>query len=494
MDPLEKKILKTIQQEGLLQKGEKVLIAVSAGPDSMTLLHVLTRLAPVLDITLAAAYVNHGLRPAEAEQEQNLVESEARRTGADFFSGSVNVKDMADRQKFSLEQAARTLRYGFLENTAREYGARKIALGHTADDQVEEILLRLIRGTARKGLSGMKTIRDGRIIRPFLRVPKSELLAYLEKHAIPYLLDSSNAEDVYLRNRIRNDLLPYVAERYNPDFSQTLTRTAIILQDEEELLEQLTEKAFGQTVTMIPETPEQLGSRNAPPGDSLPIALQISLALFRSQPRAIQRRLLEKCCWLMTCEPSSRQIDHLLQLAMSSTPEGCFHLADGLRVLKSKELLEYIYPQGKGPLRGNISTVEKNEFPKTIIPGPGSYEFPALNKRLVVEYVPGKFPASGDIFPTGEYLDADLFSFPLTLRGVRAGDRFHPLGAPGSKKVNDFLNVQKIGKDQRLLVPILSTDDTILALPGLRIDHRFRITDKTSRVIRVRWERLKAEG
>ncbi len=491
MHPLEKNILKTIQQEKLLQAGEKVLIGVSAGPDSMALLHVLVRLAPDLGITLAAAYVNHGLRPQEAENEKNLVETEARCAGIDFLSGSVDVKSLAARRKFSIEQAARLLRYDFLEHAAQKSGAQKIALGHTADDQAEEILLRLIRGTARKGLSGMKTIRDGLIIRPFLLTPKSQLLEYLEKHSIPFLLDSSNMEDVYLRNRIRNDLLPYVAERYNPDFRQTLLRTAAILQDEEELFEEITKAAYLQTVTIIPETLEQTKSTDVLPGDSHPQTLQINLELFLSQPRAIQRRLLEKCSWHMNCEPRSRQIDHLLQLARSSSSEGDFHLADGLRVFKSKELLKFIYPLGKGPLRGNIQAVAENDFPETTIPAPGCYEFPVLNRKLLVENIENSFPGSGEIFPTGEYLDAGLFSFPLFLRGPRTGDRFHPLGAPGSKKVNDFLGDQKISKDQRPLVPVLGVDETILALPGLRIDHRYRITDNTTQVIRVRWEKMK---
>jgi tRNA(Ile)-lysidine synthase len=164
MHPLEKKTLKTIQQENLLQAGEKVIIGVSGGPDSMALLHVLARLTSFVDITPAAAYVNHGLRQDEAEKEKSLVAGEANQLGLDFFSGSVDVKGLAARQKFSIEHAARLLRYDFLEKTAHESGAQKIALAHTADDQAEEILLRLIRGTARKGLSGMQTIRAGKFV------------------------------------------------------------------------------------------------------------------------------------------------------------------------------------------------------------------------------------------------------------------------------------------------------------------------------------------
>jgi tRNA(Ile)-lysidine synthase len=486
MHPLEKKTLKTIQQENLLQAGEKVIIGVSGGPDSMALLHVLARLTSFVDITPAAAYVNHGLRQDEAEKEKSLVAGEANQLGLDFFSGSVDVKGLAARQKFSIEHAARLLRYEFLEKTAHESGAQKIALAHTADDQAEEILLRLIRGTARKGLSGMQTIRAGKFVRPFLRFSKSHLLDYLDKYSIPFQLDSSNTQNLYLRNRIRNDLLPYIAKGYNPDIRQTLIRTAVILQDEEELLEKITENVFAEAVTTIQE-PLQVHKASSLLHAMWPQVLQLKLDLFNRQPRAIQRRLLEKCCWLMACAPRSRQIEHLLQLAIENSPGGSLHLSEGLRVAKSKEHLNFAYPLGRGPFRGDLSTDTGVELQEARIPGPGSYEFPALNKRLVVENVECSISESGHSFPPGEYLDSALFSFPLTLRMVEPGDRFHPLGAPGSKKVFDFLSNLKINRHARRLAPVLCAGDSILALPGLRIDHRFRITEKTTRAIRVNW-------
>jgi tRNA(Ile)-lysidine synthase len=488
MHPLEKKTLKTVEQEHLLQAGEKVVIGVSGGPDSMALLHVLARLAPVLDITPAAAYVNHGLRPQEAEKEKTLVAAEANRLGLDFFSGSFDVKGLAARQKLSIEHAARLLRYDFLEKTARESGAQKIALAHTADDQAEEILLRLIRGTARKGLSGMQTMRAGIFVRPFLRFPKSHLLDYLDKYSIPFRLDSSNTQNLYLRNRIRNDLLPYLTERYNPDIRQTLIRTATILQDEEELLEKITATVFAEAVITIQEASTREQKGNFLHHKAYPQVLQLKLDLFNMQPRAIQRRLLEKCCWLMACEPRSRQIEHLLQLTMAECPAGSLHLSAGLRAAKTKTLLNFAYPQGRGPFRGNLSAGTGVEIHETRIVAPGSYEFPALHKRLVVKDIEYSISESKDIFPKGEYLDSALFSFPLTLRMAKPGDRFHPLGAPGSKKVFDFLSDLKINRHERRLVPVLCVDDSILALPGLRIDHRFRITRKTSRAIRVNWE------
>jgi tRNA(Ile)-lysidine synthase len=488
MHPLEKETLKIVRQEQLLQHGEKILIGVSGGPDSMALLHVLNHLARDLDITLAAVYVNHGLRPDETQEERNLVENAANGLDVDFFTGNVNVKELAAKQKISIEHAARLLRYDFFEKTAEEWGATKIVVAHTADDQAEEILLRLLRGTARKGLSGMKTLRDGKIVRPFLRFPKSRLLEYLEKHSIQFLLDSSNTENLYLRNRIRDDLLPYLVSRYNPDIRQTLLRTATILQDEEEFLEKITETVLAATVFTVPETLKQVKINSSHPNELNNQELFVHLKRFNSEHRAIQRRILEKCCWMMDCEPQSRQIEHLLQLAIRNTPGGSLHLSDGLRVTKNNEQLCFTYPQGRGSLRGDLSSSNGIEFPETTIPEPGIFEFPQLGKKLPVEDLDETTTISGEIFPSGQHLDSLLFSFPLTLRGPKPGDRVHPLGASGSKKINDFLCDQKIHLHTRELVPVLCADDSILALPGLRINHRFRITDKTTHVIRVCWE------
>ncbi|MGW8286924.1 MAG: tRNA lysidine(34) synthetase TilS [Desulfobulbales bacterium] len=490
MHPLVKKTLEIIRQEKLLCPGEKIIVAVSGGPDSMALLHVLANLASVMHLTLTAAYLNHGLRPVEARKEKSLVEDESKRLGINFVTAKVDVKAFAANSKISIEHGARVLRYDFLEKTAQVSGAQKICLAHTADDQAEEILLRLIRGTARKGLSGMKTLRAGKFIRPFLQCPKSLLLDFLTRYSIPFLIDSSNLENIYLRNRIRNEMLPYLEAKFNPEIRQTLLRTAAILQDEEELLGKITEAAFNETVSVYPETfTKTHDDSSRGPGVSYPRELHIDLRRFQHHPRAIQRRILEKCCWLMSSQPRSRLIENLLQLAIPDSTGSILHLAHGLRVSRKKELMCFEYPKGQGPFRGNLTSENEIEFPEIVIPGPGIYDFPTLNKKLVVEYVKDFIPGAGGIFQTGEYLDADLFSFPLILKGPEEGDRFHPLGAPGTKKVSDFLSERKIEKSQRRIIPVLTTDDTILALPGLRIDHDFRVTERTTRVLRVRWEK-----
>ena len=141
----------------------------------------------------------------------------------------------------------------------------------------------------------------------------------------------------------------------------------------------------------------------------------------------------------MNCEPASRQIEQLLQLAAPDSAAESIHLAEGFRAIKKKDSLLFSYPRGRGPFRGSIENEQENALPETTIPDSGIYEFPTLQRRLVVEEITEALPGPGELFPTGEFLDAALFSFPLTLRAGKPGDRFYPLGGMGSRKVSDFL-------------------------------------------------------
>jgi tRNA(Ile)-lysidine synthase len=309
-------------------------------------------------------------------------------------------------------------------------------------------------------------------------------MAYLDKYSIPYLEDSSNLEDIYLRNRIRKDLLPYLSDRYNPDIKKNLLRTANILQDEEELLESITEEAFKAVVSTSPAAEIPVSTTDYPPGK-----ISIALQQFCSQHSAIQRRILEKACWQMGCKPSAGQIEQLLKLSHTGAPNSSLHLAEGLRANRDPDQLLFHYPKGRGPFRGTLNDTGEEPF-EMQLQGPGVYELYELNKKLVIEVLEDEFPGPHGEFPQGDFLDGDLFSFPLTLRSPQPGDRFHPLGSPGSKKVHDFLIDQKVPQQKRSRVPVLCANDTILALLSFRIDQRFRITDRTSRVIRFHLREL----
>ena len=466
-----KKVEKIIRREKLLSAGERCVAAVSGGPDSMALLQVLAQLAPVLDLFLVVAHADHGLRPEEAEAEARLVQEAARSLGLACECGRLDVSACASLQGLSLEHAARNLRYGFLKEVAAQYRATKIAVAHTADDQAEEILLRLIRGCGRAGLSGMAMLRDGLVVRPFLTIAKQELLGYLAAENISYCLDSSNLQRIYLRNRIRLDLLPYLEKHFNPEIGSSLRETAAILQGEEELLAGMADRAYAGVVA---EDGTQSGG------------LSIELADFSALHLAIRRRILEKACWRMDCRPSCKQIAHLLFLAETGAEGATLHLARGLRVVKAEGRMRFCFPLGRHAVRGNLSDAgEKETLFAVELAAPGEYPLEAVAATLtlrLVEALPEGWERQG---PQTLYCDAEKIVFPLLARSFRQGDRFFPLGAPGRKKVGDFFTDHKIPAAQRRRMVILTDREGIIAILGVRPDQRVAIAPDTKRILAV---------
>ena len=227
-----------------LRTGDRVLVAVSGGPDSVALLHLLVRLAPELGLDLGLAHFDHGLRGEDSRADADFVADLARRLGLPCHQGRGQVRDAARRDKVSLQMAARKLRLQFLQDTRRGHGYAKLALGHTADDQVELFWLRLLRGAGLEGLKGMWPATPEGLVRPLLAVGKAVLLAWLEQEALPYRLDASNLSRAYLRNRVRLDLLPHLTRSYNPRLAQTIWRTQSLLQEDERFLARDTAAAW----------------------------------------------------------------------------------------------------------------------------------------------------------------------------------------------------------------------------------------------------------
>ncbi|MEW6519543.1 MAG: tRNA lysidine(34) synthetase TilS [Thermodesulfobacteriota bacterium] len=343
MHPLEKEMLSLIRAEGLVRPGETVVAGVSGGPDSMALLQLLAAAAPALGIRLIAVYVNHQLRPAEVEAEGRLVAQQAALLGASFATGSIDVAGEAQKRRISVEHAARELRYEYFDRVAEKFAAAKIAVAHTADDQAEEVLLRLIRGTGRTGLAGMKMLRAGRIIRPLLTTAKERLLAYLADRQIPFLIDSSNLQRDYLRNRVRLDLIPFL-RAFNPNISETLRQTAAVLRDEEMLLAALTDRAWQQLVTLLPA---------ADGGENLPL-VAVDLAGFLELDRGLQRRLAEKVFITLQSRPQFKKIEQILHVAAKGETGARLHFSQGLRLRKDRRQLLFGYPAGKTAARGDL--------------------------------------------------------------------------------------------------------------------------------------------
>ncbi|MFH0781091.1 MAG: tRNA lysidine(34) synthetase TilS [Pseudomonadota bacterium] len=470
LSPLVERVASLIHRHNLVVRGEKVVVAVSGGSDSLALLHILQ--ATGLHLHLLAAYVDHGLRPQETPHEQTIIAKCCQALGVTLLVRTVNVHQLVALEKRSTEEAARILRYAALEQIRQECGAGVIAVGHTADDQVEEFFIRLIRGSSLKGLSGMHFTHD-RIIRPLLQETKNSLIDYLNSLGISWCQDSSNLDRQFLRNRVRLDLLPVLEQDFNPAIRGTVLQTMDILATDEQFLEEHTVAAYARCI--IPSKQLKKESRND--------QQLIDIALFNECHPAVRRRLLEKCCWHMAIRPTYRQIRILLKFLKEGENGGEIHLEDGVRAEKCGQHLRLCRPLENGRIRGSRSPCEGIHIS---IPGPGCYFVVEAGRELLLEEKP--FASYRENDTTRLFLAREKISFPLLLRSPLPGELFHPCNGLGRRKINRFFNDRKIPAKDRAFWPVLVSGTEIIALPGLQIDHKFRITEETATILTMSWQ------
>jgi len=456
-----KQVRRTIDHYRLLRKGDRLIVGVSAGVDSMVLLHLLNALRQEFDLSLIVAHLNHGLRPVESEKEAVLVRQESLRLGLPSEYEEFNVKGYQEASGSSLQDAGRRARFHFFHNLLKKYGGNKIAMGHHADDQVETILLRLLRGSGLKGLKGMLPIREGKIIRPLLEVRRKEIEAFAQENSIPYLIDSSNLKGSYLRNRLRLHLIPLIEQEYQPGFRQVLIRTSEFLREEDDFIE---EEAGQACLRMIHE--ERGG-------------IFFKFSSYQSLHKAIQRRVIRKALEKMIDAPdqdeSERPEVNMVHRRLRNPSASFFmELSQGLFLEK-----QYDSVRLRRERPGGVPAFEVE------LPLFGRAYIPEIEREVVVEgrEWDGSQPVHSS--PQVALLDDERLLFPLRMRNFRPGDRFQPLGTGGTRKVKDFFIDHKVPHFERPRIPLLISGEAIAWIAGYRIDERFKVTPKTRRVLRV---------
>jgi tRNA(Ile)-lysidine synthase len=437
-------VLGYARRECLFTPGDRVLVAVSGGPDSVALLHLLVRLAPELDLDLGVAHFDHGLRGEDSRGDAGFVTELARGLGLPCHLDRGEVKAAARRDKVSIQMAARKLRLQFFQDSRRSHGYVKLALGHTADDQVELFWLRLLRGAGLEGLKGMWPATPEGLVRPLLAVGKAVLLAWLEQEALPYRVDVSNLSRAYLRNRVRLDLMPHLTRGYNPRLAQTIWRTQTLLQEDERLLARDAAAAWDRVARKL--TPD---------------CFALDLNRFFSLEPPLQTRVLRAGVAGLgnTVTLTAPQVASLLDLAGSNRSGGLISLGErggNIQVARAGAVLHIMKALPK-------PTQEATRLPAC----PGEVLSAAgwrwqMSRRAC---------RPGDSWPPPEqaWLDPARVSLPLTARFWQPGDRFWPQGAPGPKKLQDFWVDAKIPRWLRPHLPLLASGDEIVWVAGLRI-------------------------
>lgn len=454
------KVRNTIEKYRLLEEGDRVVVAVSGGPDSVFLLHVLNELRKGLNLTLIVAHMDHGIRGVESKRDCRFVRDLAGQLGLPFESRSVDVLALAKVKKSSTQQAARDVRYGFFMDTLKKFDAQKVALGHNADDHAETVLMRLIRGAGLKGLCGIPPIRDGIFIRPLIEIERSEIEGFLRENGIEFVIDSSNEEDVYLRNKIRNTLMPVLMKEYNPRIVRSLIHTSEILRKENEFLDKVALNLLFKTRVSGDDQSVTLDiSRLQESGESMQIrVLRKAIESFSGDLGRISFKHLESTMRMLSNKGGNKSLN---------LPRGIFIEKRYDRLIVRRETKErpFHYSFSQIPHRVRLEGIGKEVEFRVIQPG----EDFKLN-----------------VHPNVAFMDSGRIRFPIVIRNVREGDRFQPMGLKGTKKVKDFFIDSKIPRSIRKQVPLLVFDDLIAWIMGLRIDHRVMVTECTREILEVR--------
>ena len=446
---------RTIARFGLLDKGDRVLVAFSGGQDSFALLSLLEGLRDEVPIEIALAHFNHKLRPSSGADAEFARET-ASRAGLPVIVGSRDVRRFARTKKLNLEEAARILRYEFLRSAARRLAATKIATGHTLTDQAETMLMRLLRGAGPRGLAGISPRPEGILIRPLLGIRRREIADYIRKLGIAPRCDETNLDRRLFRNRIRLDLLP-VLESLEPAAERQLGRLAELLWDDEALLESVTDTAWR----------ELFGRRKSVPA--------LDARALSGLPPALARRVVRKYLTALRGDLRGVTFDDVERiLTIGNGKERT--VRGGLVLRRDADILFSAEPGVRR--RRALNLVWDGTKPIVLPGGWGRFE------ASFHAYKGGRLPSRNDGIEAA--LDASGIEFPLTIRSRRPGDRYRPFGAPGSKKLKELLRAKKIPIDHRDGLPVFLSGGKILWIPGLPVADDHRITASTRKILVIR--------
>ena len=243
---LKEKVLETIKKHNLINAGDRIVCGVSGGPDSISMLNILKEIKDekVIEFDFVVAHINHGLRE-NAKIDEEYVKEYCERNNIECFVLSVNLKEIAEKEKRGLEETGRNIRYEYFSKVMDETGANKIAIAHNANDNVETIIMNVLRGSGLAGLKGIEA-RNGKYIRPLIESYREEIEKYCEDENLNPRHDESNDENVYTRNKIRNIVIPYIKEEFNPNILETITRLSEITKDDLNYLDNQTKEAYNE--------------------------------------------------------------------------------------------------------------------------------------------------------------------------------------------------------------------------------------------------------
>lgn len=450
------------------------VVGASGGADSTILLHAMCDLSQrhELNWQLNVAHLHHGLRDGDADADADFVANLAEQLGLPFHGERVSIPNHIAEHGGSTEEVARQYRYDFLERVALKTGSDLVAVAHHADDDAETILHRICRGTGIRGLAGMRGLRAiqpgsrVRLARPLLKQRRSLIEQLLNERGIEFRVDGTNHTTEFTRGRIRNVLLPLLSEHLNPNVSDALLRLGEQARWLETYLDDAATRTFDSLVVI-----------------DRPGLIVLNTRALLSKQRVIQAEVIRRTVSLLLGgeqDLSFLHVDGVLRLASNPGSGKELHLPGSVVVRRVYDRLEF---------RPKSRTETPTELTPVFVSCPGTTPLPQLGVELVAEVCEVDPEKIADIRqaarPDEEWLDYDRLHLPLLVRGRRAGDRFRPLGSPGTKSLSHFFINEKIDPALRVRTGVLCDQQGVVWVMPLRIDERAKLRSNSRRALRL---------
>lgn len=456
---IEKRVLEYIFENKLLEKDDKVVVGVSGGPDSICLLDVLYKLASELQIKLVVAHINHMLRGEEANKDEEYVSYFCRERDIKFFAKRIDINKLAKDKKMSTETAGREGRYEFFNEVMKKTNSNKIATAHNANDQVETIFMRIMRGTGLKGLTGIPVKRDGIYIRPILFLQREEIEGYCDENELKPRIDESNMERDYSRNKIRLDIIPYMKENFNSDIIATINRMADTLNEDNEFIEEIVKENFFK-YCMVKD----------------------GKVIIKNQvincKEVIINRIIRKAVSMVSGSGYNIELKHV------SNIRNLLSLGTNKRVdLPNGLYAENIY--GDVCINKIVSVneeklqdlkIKKEDIENEFKFGKYSIQFDVISNEKNIKFTNNNFI---------KYFNYDKINGNIIIRVRKDGDKMTPLGMTGRKKIKDIFIDSKISVKERNSVPIIQFDNEIAWVVGLKVSNEYRVTNETKNLLKI---------
>ncbi|MBC5998249.1 tRNA lysidine(34) synthetase TilS [Romboutsia ilealis] len=457
------KVLSTINKHELIQKGDKIVVGLSGGPDSVCLLHILSRLKEELDLEIYAAHLNHQIRGIEAQKDAFYISKLCEEMGITFFIKSINVPEYCEKNGVSIEEGARKLRYEMFYEIKNNTRANKIAIGHNLNDQAETILMRMMRGTGLQGLKGIEYIRDGVIIRPILDIERNDIEEYCKQNKLNPRIDKTNLESIYTRNKIRLELIPYMKDNFNSNIIESIVRMGNSLRSDNDYIESEALIKF-----------KEVSNINS---DSVELNLKSYINLHNSMKVRILRNSIKHILG-DTNFIDQRHIDDIIELEDESKIDKVINLPRGIYVYRKKDSII---------LTNKEIVIEEIDFCYNI-PSNGFIKVKEIGTVIETQVVSIDKYKRSKSDKSCKWFDFNKIKGGIVVRNRRSGDKIKLSG--GSKKIKDLFIDIKIPKEDRCKVPVIADEQGILSVGNFRNSENYKVDAETKEVLKVSFKKL----